>query len=124
MEQYEHNKHYDKILSWLSERGVIPPAKEDLSGFGLINDNVAGFLFSSDSSVAWIDVLIAKKGLSREIKEKEFRDLFLGLEQHAKNNGHKYIQVSVKSPMLMDALSAREFICDGEYKLFVKGLEK
>jgi hypothetical protein len=64
--RYVREEHFEQIRDWMRFRnedlvpGVLPE-----NGF-IIPGKAAGFLYRTDSSVAWIENLVAAPGLSRE----------------------------------------------------------
>jgi hypothetical protein len=63
---YVREEHFEQVRGWLRfwKQDIVPKALPR-NGF-IIPGKAAGFLYLTDSSVAWIENLIAAPGLSRE----------------------------------------------------------
>lgn len=63
---YVREEHYEQVRGWLRHwKQDLPPTALPRNGF-IIPGKAAAFLYLTDSSVAWIENLVAAPGLSRE----------------------------------------------------------
>jgi hypothetical protein len=63
---YVREEHFEQVRGWLRHwKQDLPPTALPRNGF-VIPGKAAGFLYLTDSSVAWIENLVAAPGLSRE----------------------------------------------------------
>jgi hypothetical protein len=63
---YVREEHYEQVRGWLRLwKQDMPPTALPRNGF-IIPGRAAIFLYLTDSSVAWIENLVAAPGLSRE----------------------------------------------------------
>ena len=80
VERYTHKKHLPLLTKWLSHHGMSVPPLEYFSDTGLVVDGVViGFLFLTNSGVAWVDNLAADPkcpvGRKREAVDRLVREL-------------------------------------------------
>ena len=103
---------YSKFCEWWKwNRFPVPPREylpnNGLGGLKITNENgidiCAGYLYETNSSLAWIEFIVA----SPEIKDKEVRkealtDLIRYLTVYAQQKGFKGVFASIKSQSLID----------------------
>lgn len=102
----------ENLVKWWNDWRWTPPPREFLpnngvGGFMVCDEDypvVAGFLYITNSSVAWIEFIVS----NMEYRHKKNRNdairlLISTLEELARINGKKYIYSSLKSEPLINA---------------------
>ena len=97
---------YDDVLvGWWKDWGWEPPAKDFLpddgeGGLLVLDNNVAvcaGFIYVTNSKVAWVDWIISnKKYTNKKGKYKAVNLLVDSLTNACKKNGNKYVYALIK----------------------------
>jgi hypothetical protein len=103
---------YNNILTgWWKDWGWEPPAIDFLPDNGcggiLVLDGevpiCAGFLYATNSKVAWVDWIVSSKSYRKKPNRKDaIRLLVDTLTNIAKSTGHKYVYALIKSKNLID----------------------
>lgn len=102
---------YDEILvRWWRDWGWEPPQKDFLpddgeGGFMILDGHTpvcAGFMYATNSKVAWVDWIISDKKYRKKPHRKEAIDLLIAcLTSTCKNAGYKYAYALIKNPSLI-----------------------
>jgi len=102
---------YDDILcEWWTLWGWTPPLRDFLPGNGteglIVYDNeepvCAGFVYMTNSSVAWVDWIISSRTYNKKPNRKDaIRLLISSLTSLCKASGSKYCYALIKSPSLI-----------------------
>lgn len=106
------NEHdYDEILvGWWRDWGWTPPHKDFLpddgkGGFIVFDDDIpicAGFIYMTNSKVAWVDWIISNKRYVKRANRDQALDILLEtLSNTCHTIGSKYIYALIKHPNLM-----------------------
>ena len=86
---YVAGLHFDQVHAWVQSRGdVITPDALPQTGF-IIPGKAAGFLYRTDSSIAWIEGLVAAPGLEREERSQAIDAVVAALIEEAGRLGFK-----------------------------------
>lgn len=102
----------ENLVKWWNDWKWTAPPREflpenGLGGFMVCDEDypvVAGFLYITNSSVAWMEFIVSNiEYRHKENRKKAIRLLILTLEELAKINGKKYIYSSLKSEPLINA---------------------
>lgn len=102
----------ENLVKWWNDWKWTAPPREflpenGLGGFMVCDEDypvVAGFLYTTNSSVAWVEFIVSNiEYRHKENRKKAIRLLILTLEELAKINGKKYIYSSLKSEPLINA---------------------
>lgn len=113
-EDYDH-----LLIKWWKDWRWTAPLRDFLPENGLggvmIEENgipvVAGFLYLTNSSVAWIEFIISNIEYKDRAKRKEAIELLIfHLCQVADSCGKKYIYTSVKNKSLKESFEAVGFV--------------
>jgi hypothetical protein len=85
--RYVREEHFEQIREWFRFRkeDIVPKALPE-NGF-IIPGKAAGFLYRTDSSVAWIENLIAAPDLSREERNQAVDAIVAAVVERAKELG-------------------------------------
>lgn len=114
----------DFLVGWWESWGWEPPKKDFLPADGIgglcvFEDTVpicAGFLYTTNSGVAWVDWVVSNK----EYRKKPQRQQAIGLlietlTNIAKNLGHKYCYALIKHRGLIETYKALGYIEGDKY---------
>lgn len=99
------NNDYDTLSSWWKEYNwpVIP--KDSLPKNGFIIDNTcAGFVYCTDSNIAWLEFIVANPRISRDERKAGLQNLLSGLTGLAKELGYAYVFTSTNHANLEERL--------------------
>jgi len=103
---------YETLCKWWIDWGWQPIPKDFLpqngeGGIMVMDEDipvVAGFLFTTNSKIAWLEFIISNKNYT--IKEKRKESIFVlinTLTDIAKNSGFKYVYTILKNESLIKA---------------------
>ena len=116
---------YDNILlGWWKDWNWTPPLRDFLPQEGegglMVWDNetpvCAGFVYTSNSRVAWIEWVISNKQYRTSDKRQEALKLLLKtLEEVVQNQGYKYIYALLKHPKLIHTYEDLGFVAGDVY---------
>jgi hypothetical protein len=116
---------YDDVLvDWWKDWGWEPPAKDflpdDAEGGLIVLDNdipvCAGFIYITNSKVAWVDWIISNKNYTdKKRKHTAVKLLVETLTNTCKNNGHKYAYALIKHKGLVDTYKELGYINADNY---------
>ena len=89
--RYVREEHFEQIRSWLRFRSedIVPKALPE-NGF-IVPGKAAGFLYRTDSSVAWIENIVAAPGLSREERSEAVDAVFTAIIERARELGFELL---------------------------------
>jgi hypothetical protein len=117
-------KNYNMLVEWWKghEWPIIPFDSLPKTGI-IVNDIVAGFLYSSDSNVCMLEWIISDPNSDKE-KRKESLNILIDKICHiAKDMGFKYCFTFVKNKGLINTLKENSFNkTDEEMIHFVRSL--
>jgi hypothetical protein len=124
---------YDTILEgWWRDWGWEPPKKDFLPDDGkggiIVLDGdepiCAGFMYTTNSKVAWVDWIISSKEYRKKPERGEAIKLLVNtLTNICKNTGHKYSYALIKHQSLIDTYKELGYIKgDGYIGEMIKGL--
>ena len=106
----------DTLCKWWKDWRWIAPSFDMLPGTGVIVsidglDVCAGFLYKTDSKMAWIEYIISNfEYKDREKRKKAIEFLINVLSEFAIDNGFKYLYTSLKSKSLIERYANCGFI--------------
>jgi hypothetical protein len=116
---------YDEFLiGWWDEWGWVPPTRDFLpddgkGGILVSYDGIpvcAGFLYTTNSKVAWVDWIISDRSFRKEEERKEcIRLLVSTLTNIAKKTGHKFAYALIKHKGLIEAYESLGYISGDNY---------
>lgn len=99
------------LVGWWADWGWVPPQvdflPQDGTGGIMVMDGeepvCAGFMYATNSAVAWVDWIISSKTYREKPKRKEAIELLiLTLTEIAKQSGFKYVYALLKSSSLIE----------------------
>jgi len=111
---------YDSILlGWWKDWGWEAPTKDFLPDNGkggiIVYDGevpvCAGFMYTTNSKVAWVDWIISNKEYRKKPHRKEAIKLLVEtLTNIGRNIGHKYSYALIKSPNLIETYESIGYV--------------
>ena len=120
-----NSSDYDDILvGWWKDWGFTPPSKDFLpdNGIGgcMIMDEdepiCAGFLYSTNSKIAWVDWIISSKTYRKKPERKESVSLLImTLTNIARNLGYKYAYSLMDNKGLIETYKRLGYIKSASY---------
>lgn len=99
------------LVGWWTDWDWVPPQvdflPQDGTGGIMVMDGeepvCAGFMYATNSAVAWVDWIISSKTYRKKPKRKEAIELLiLTLTEIAKQSGFKYVYALLKSSSLIE----------------------
>jgi hypothetical protein len=118
------NDYDDILVGWWKDWGWQPPAKDFLPDDGTCGMMVldgdtpvcAGFMYVTNSKVAWVDWIISNKQYREKPGRKEAISMLVSsLTEACKNSGNKYIYALIKSPSLISTYEEFGYIKGDSY---------
>lgn len=116
---------YDEtLIGWWAAWGMTAPAREFLPDNGeggiIVCDAgvpiCAGFMYTTNSGIAWIDWVITNKDYRGGPARKQAIDLLIAtLEMAAKESGFSYVYTLFKNNRLVDYFERAGFIQSAQY---------
>lgn len=124
---------YDSILlGWWKDWGWEAPQRDFLPDNGkggiIVFDGeepvCAGFLYTTNSKVAWVDWIISNKNYRKKPERTEAIKLLVEtLTNICRNTGHKYTYALIKHPRLIDTYKELGYVKgDGYIGELIKAL--
>lgn len=127
-EKFSPEKHYEILKDWwLGHKWSVVPMRS-LSKNGLMcywNDIpvCSGFIYGSDSNIAWQEWLLCDPKADRQYRSECIDNLLDELDKQAKDMGYTVIFTSVRNASLMTRLENKGFqVSDTEMTNMVKVL--
>ena len=116
---------YDNILvAWWKQWGWEPPQRDFLPDNGkggiIVYDQdtpiCAGFMYITNSKVAWVDWIISNKEYTKKPHRKDAIKLLVStLTEICKNTGSKYVYALIKSRHLIETYEQLGYIKGDRY---------
>ena len=106
----DENDYEDILKSWWEQWGWQPPEKDFLPEEGkggiMVMDGeepvCAGFMYATNSKVAWVDWIISSKTYRGPKRKEALKTLVHTLTNVCKNSGYKYSYALIKHPSLLN----------------------
>lgn len=112
------------LVGWWNDWGWTPPQADFLPQGGtggiMVMDGdepvCAGFLYTTNSSVAWVDWIVSSKTYRKKPHRKQALQVLINsLTEVGKDTGHKYIYALIKHPGLIETYEKLGFIKGDSY---------
>lgn len=119
-----NNADYDTLVEWWNEWGWEPPTREFLpedgtGGVIVFDDDTpvcAGFVYATNSSVAWVDWIISNKNYRKKPQRTlALKVLIESLTNISKASGGKYAYALIKHPRLITLYEDAGYIKGDSY---------
>lgn len=116
------NSDYWTLASWWNAHNWPCPDQEMLPETGFIVEDVcAGFLYKTDSKIAWLEFIISNPKIEKEKRTQSLDLVISALCEEAKKLGFKVIFTSVQHKKLIQRYENHGFIvADNDMKNMVK----
>lgn len=115
---------YDMIKSWHKDWEKQCPPKDCLSDLGIVVDEcVAGFLYSTDSKVCFFDCFISDPAVTKEERNSALDVLVASLVQAAKDLENTVIVANSVSGNIKDRALKHGFGYAGDHAVFYKEIQ-
>jgi hypothetical protein len=101
MKQY-YPSDYHKIQQWCKSQGVMAPGEGDLSSTGFINNHAVCFIYLTNSSVAYLETLIADNISDKHTKSICIDEVIEACLKLAKELGYKTVLSNTKIQQVID----------------------
>tara|TARA_Y100001973_G_C5195594_1_gene334025 strand:- start:1428 stop:1826 length:399 start_codon:yes stop_codon:yes gene_type:complete len=93
---FDKNKDYNTLCEWWEDWGMKQHPTEALSQTGIIisEDNIdicSGFIYSTDSYIAWVEFITSNKKATKEQRKKALIKLVQSILEKAKSMGFKLV---------------------------------
>lgn len=118
------NDYDDILVKWWTDWGWVAPERDFLPADGagglIVYDDdepvCAGYMYTSNSKVAWVDWIISSKTYRKKPTRKEALDLLIfTLTKICENTGHKYVYALIKNRNLVSTYENFGYIKGDSY---------
>ena len=119
------DQDYETILvEWWKDWKWVPIEKDFLpdngtGGLMVVDDGIpvcAGFIYTTNSAVAWVDWIISNKNYRKKPERAIALDILVNsLTNLAKETGHKYVYALIKHKGLIDVYEKLGYIHGDSY---------
>ena len=127
VEQFIPERHYEKVCSWWEGHGWPRMPLHALPSRGyIVEDIAAGFLYSTDSAIAWMEFIVANPAAKDRDIYSGVRDLVNEIIKDATEDGYSMIFTAVRHRGLGKLYERQDFkITDSGMNLMMwtKGVE-
>lgn len=119
--QLNNSDYEDILVNWWKDWGWEVPARDFLPNSGLIVYDAdipvcAGFIYITNSSVAWVDWIISSKTYNTKPTRREaIKLLIFELTELCKKNGYKYTYALIKHPSLIEVYEGCGYVKGDNY---------
>lgn len=111
---------YPQLCKWWLNRGMPIIPYDVLPTYGLIGKDVAaGFLISTDSSVAILDFFISNPVSDRCERDKILDKITRGLIARGKQQGFKVLKADTSIKSIAERAKKHGFECIGRFDSFI-----
>lgn len=103
MREIDLQQDYETLKEWYSAYAQVPPGPEYLSTTGLIIEGkCAVFLYITNSSVGYVERLIANPALDKEERKNAIHILCEALEPYGRDLGCKVLVTVINKNYVLD----------------------
>lgn len=108
---FDKQSDYDLVCSWWKEHGWATVPKESLPSTGvLVNNIVAGWLYKTDSDMAWVEWIISDRKSDKKERKECTKVLIHCLVELGKSEGYTKFFTSTFHPSLTQSYLDSGFI--------------
>lgn len=121
VERFQLDRHYKMLCDWLSAYGIKAPPIGSLPKVGVIvNGAACGFLYRTDSSIAFMDGICCKKSVSGDLRRRSIDLVIDELKRIAPKYGVEMIIGFSKIRSMCERAVADDWIKESSYSVFYK----
>ena len=122
--ELQDNDYEDILVEWWQQWGWEPPQKDFLprdgkGGIIVYDDETpicAGYMYLTNSKVAWVDWIISNKEYTKKPQRKDATKLLVSaLTEICKNTGSKYVYALIKNQSLIGTYEELGYIKGDSY---------
>ena len=113
---------YQTLKAWFESRGRTCPSADLLSKTGFISDSAAGFLYLTNSSIAFADCFVSDVLAPKAQRQSELKAISEAIIELAKQSGVKVIKADSQIDTMVLLSLELKFKSSGTYKSFYKEL--
>jgi hypothetical protein len=122
--ELQDNDYEDILVEWWQQWGWEPPQKDFLprdgkGGIIVYDDETpvcAGYMYLTNSKVAWVDWIISNKEYTKKPQRKDAIKLLVSaLTEICKNTGSKYVYALIKNQSLIGTYEELGYIKGDSY---------
>ena len=122
--ELQDNDYEDILVEWWQQWGWEPPQKDFLprdgkGGIIVYDDETpicAGYMYITNSKVAWVDWIISNKEYTKKPQRKDAIKLLVSaLTEICKNTGSKYVYALIKNQSLIGTYEELGYIKGDSY---------
>jgi len=108
--KFDKDKHYDTICSWWEKHQwpKIPLTMLPQTGY-IVDDLCAGFLYQTDSNIAWLEFIISNPESTKDDRSKALDILIDRLSEDARGMGFTMIFSSINHSNLINKYEKNGF---------------
>lgn len=109
--EFDFKNDYHVICKWWRDHNWMCVPKDCLPKTGYMIDNVcAGFLYKTDSKIAWMEYIISNKDSNKDERNQGLDMLITKISDVAKESDYKILYTSVMHPKLIERYNKHEFV--------------
>lgn len=121
IENYDHGKHYDKMVDWLAHKGMAKPDPSFFPDVGYcVDGNAIGFLLKTNSRQCFVDQVAANPHAAPGERLRALNTLFELLEEKAKEAGCGLIASFTEIPRMKEEFLAHGYRALPRVVVFLK----
>ena len=122
--ELQDTDYEDILVGWWQQWGWEPPQKDFLPNNGkggiIVYDDetpvCAGYMYLTNSKVAWVDWIISNKEYTKKPQRKDAIKLLVSaLTEICKNTGSKYVYALIKNQSLIETYEELGYIKGDSY---------
>ncbi len=111
MRKFNPSTDYHTVCEWWRQHNWDCVPKDCLPVTGYIIDDVCvGFLYKTDSKIAWLEYIVSNKNSDKEVRNKGLDKVIDTLINDAYESGFKALFTSVEHPALIERYAKHHFV--------------
>lgn len=122
--RFKTAKHYETIKGWADKRETTIADKVLLSNFGYIDSHCAGFLYTTNSKVAFIENIIANPDSNWKDRDDSLDMVINKLTEHAEKKGYEIVIGFTRHKSIIERGMRLGFVPGNEFLMIVKTIKE